>query len=233
MYVYGKNVSQEYLNGDKKIFKAILINNFNDFDVLNKLKKKNIKIEYKDKLRMDKIVSGLHQGIILEVEDYKYGNIESILNLESALVVMLDHIEDPHNLGAIIRTAEAAGVDAIIIPQDRAAEVNPTVIKTSVGTTEVMNIIRVTNLVNTIKLLKDNGYWIFGTDMNGEDYKKLNYKGKSVIICGNEGSGMSKLVRDNCDFIASIPMKGTTNSLNASCATAIVVFEALYNRNEL
>lgn len=143
---------------------------------------------------------------------------------------MLDHIEDPHNLGAIIRTAEAAGVDAVIIPSDRCADINSTVIKVSVGTALNVLIIKVTNLVNTIKILKQNGYWIFGTDMNGEDYTKLDYKGKSVIICGNEGKGLSKLVRDNCDFIASIPMKGKVNSLNASVATAIITFEAVKMR---
>ena len=143
---------------------------------------------------------------------------------------MLDHIEDPHNFGAIIRSCEAAGVDGIIIPQDRSVEVNATVIKTSVGTREKMKIIRVTNLVNTIKLLKNNGYWIFGTDMIGSDYTTLDYKGKTCIICGNEGSGMSKLVKDNCDFIASIPLRGEVNSLNASVATAIIVFEAIKQR---
>ena len=230
MLVYGKNVVLEYLEGNKKIEKAFIQNNFNDYDIINKIKRKNIKIQTLSKFDMDKKVSGLHQGIILNVEDYKYADIYDIISNDDSLLVMLDHIEDPHNFGAIIRSCEAAGVDGIIIPSDRSVEVNSTVIKTSVGTTEKMKIVRVTNLNNTIKLLKDKGYWIFGTDMDGTDYTKLDYKGKTCIICGNEGSGMSKLTKENCDFIASIPMKGEVNSLNASVATAIIVFEAIKQR---
>ena len=228
MYIYGKNVSVEALNDHKEISKALIQDNFKENDILNELHRRNIKIIKLSKFDMDKKVNGgLHQGIILEVPDYKYASIDSILDLDNPLIVILDHIEDPHNFGAIIRTCEAAGVDGIIIPEDRSVEVNGTVIKTSVGTADKMRIIRVTNIVNTLKLLKNNGFWIFGTDMDGEDYTKLDYKGKTAIICGNEGSGMSRLVHDNCDFIASIPMKGTVNSLNASVATGIIVFEAV------
>jgi len=230
MLVFGKNVALEYLNSDKKIYKAYIQNNFNDYDLINKVKHKNIKLQTLTKFDMDKKVSGLHQGIILDVENYKYADIYDIISDTDSLIVMLDHIEDPHNFGAIIRSCEAAGVDGIIIPTDRSVEVNSTVIKTSVGTTEKMKIARVTNLNSTIKLLKDKGYWIFGTDMDGTDYTKLDYKGKTCIICGNEGSGISKLVRENCDFIASIPMQGEVNSLNASVATAIIVFEAVKQR---
>ena len=230
MLVYGKNVALEYLESGKKIDKAFIQNNFNDYDIINKIKRMNIRVQTLNKFDMDKKVSGLHQGIILNVEDYKYADIYDIISGEDSLLVMLDHIEDPHNFGAIIRSCEAAGVDGIIIPSDRSVEVNATVIKTSVGTTEKMKIARVTNLNSTIKLLKDKGYWIFGTDMNGTDYTKLDYKGKTCIICGNEGSGMSKLTKENCDFIASIPMKGEVNSLNASVATAVIVFEAVKQR---
>ena len=230
MLVFGKNIALEYLNNNKKILKVYIQNNFNDNEILNKFKSKNIKIQRLNKFDMDKKANGLHQGVILEVEDYKYAQVEDIISDNDSLIVMLDHIEDPHNFGAIIRSCEAAGVDGIIIPSDRSVLVNSTVIKTSVGTTEKMKIAKVTNLNNTIKLLKEKGYWIFGTDMNGTDYKTLDYSGKTCIICGNEGSGMSKLVRDNCDFIASIPMRGKVNSLNASVATAIIVFEAIRKR---
>ena len=230
MLVFGKNVALEYLNSEKKIYKAFIQNNFNDYDLINKVKHKNIKVQTLTKFDMDKKVNGLHQGIILDVEDYKYADLYDIISEDDSLIVMLDHIEDPHNFGAIIRSCEAAGVDGIIIPTDRSVEVNSTVIKTSVGTTEKMKIARVTNLNSTIKILKDKGYWIFGTDMDGTNYTKLDYKGKTCIICGNEGSGMSKLVKENCDFIASIPMKGEVNSLNASVATAIIVFEAVKQR---
>ena len=230
MQVYGKNGALEYLEGNKIINKVYLSDNFNDYNILNLINKKHLSIKKVKKKDLDRFCSGLHQGIVMDVEDYKYKNIETILNKDNALVVILDHIEDPHNFGAIIRTCEAAGVDGIIIPSDRSALVNATVIKTSVGTTEKVNIIKVTNLVNTINELKKNGFWIFGTDMDGTDYSSLDYKGKTCIICGNEGSGMSQLVKKNCDFIASIPMKGEVNSLNASVATAIILFEAIKRR---
>ena len=230
MLVYGKNVSIEYLDGNKKIYKAYIQKNFSDQEIINKLNNKHIKLQYLDKFNMDKKVNGLHQGIILDVEDYEYATIDDIVNGEDNLIVMLDHVEDPHNFGAIIRSCEAAGVNGIIIPSDRSVEVNSTVIKTSVGTTEKVKIVKVINLANTIRYLKENGYWIFGTDMNGEDYKTLDYAGKTCIICGNEGKGMSKIIKDNCDFIASIPMNGEVNSLNASVATAIIIFEAVSKR---
>ena len=165
----------------------------------------------------------------MDIENYKYININEF-EFDNSLVVMLDHIEDPHNFGAIIRSCEAAGVDLIIIPDNRSVEVNSTVIKTSVGTVFNIKIAKVTNLVNTINMLKKKGFWIVGTDMEGTNYDEIDYKGNTCIICGNEGHGMSRLVHDNCDFIASIPMNGEVNSLNASVATAIIVFEAVKKR---
>ena len=233
MYIYGKNVVKSALNANTKINKIYLSKGFDDEEILNGLKKTDLKFNYRQNYEMDKIVDAMHQGVILDVEDYKYADLSVLDNLEDALIVMLDHIEDPHNFGAIIRTCEAAGVDAIIIPKDRACDVNSTVIKTSTGTINNMNIIRVTNLNQTIKYLKDTGYWIVGTDMEGTNYSKIDYKGKTCIITGNEGKGISELVEKNCDFIASIPMYGKVNSLNASVATAIVVFEAVKARHEL
>ena len=144
----------------------------------------------------------------------------------------MDHLEDPHNLGAIIRTCEAAGVDGIIIPKDRSVEVNATVIKVSTGAINNMSVARVTNLSRTIDELKKEGFWIVGTDMNGTSYDNIDYKGKIAIVIGNEGAGMSRIVRESCDFIASIPMIGLTNSLNASVATGIMVYEAVRQRKQ-
>lgn len=138
---------------------------------------------------------------------------------------MLDHIEDPHNLGAIIRTCEAGGVKGIIIPKDRSASVNETVIKTSVGTTENVSIVKVTNLNETIKKLKKEDYFIYGTSMNGNDLRQVNPADRKVLIIGNEGKGMSNLTMKNCDEIIKIPMKGEVNSLNASVALGIVLFK--------
>ena len=226
MLVFGRNVALEYLTENKKINKIFLLDSFNDRDIIGLINKKQVSVQRLSKIELNKKVSGVHQGIILEVPDYKYASLDDLLVNENPLIVILDHIEDPHNFGAIIRTCEATGVDGIIIPDDRCCDVNGTVVKTSVGTTEKVKIARVKNLANTIDRLKDKGFWIFGTDMDGEDFRKLDYKGKTAIICGNEGSGMSRLVHDKCDFIASIPMSGTVNSLNASVATAIVIFEA-------
>lgn len=230
MYVYGKNVSMDVIKEHKKINKAFISKKFSEQDIINYLMKKNVNIKYMDKNKMDEIVDGLHQGIILDIDDYKYADIDEIISIENPLVVILDHLEDPHNLGAIIRTCEAAGVDGIIIPKDRSVEVNGTVYKTSVGTVESVKIARVTNIVNTIEYLKKNGFWITGTDMEGTSYKKIDYKGSTAIVIGNEGKGISKLVRDNCDFIASIPMYGKTNSLNASVASGIIIYEAVTQR---
>ena len=168
---------------------------------------------------------GNHQGIIIDIDDYEYFSLDEIE--KENVIIMLDHLEDPHNFGAIIRTIEAAGFKSIIIPKDRSVEVNPTVMKVSAGTLEKVKIARVNNLVNTINELKKKGYWIIGTDMDGTDYKEIDYKGKVAIVIGNEGKGMSRLVKENCDFIASIPMKGQVNSLNASVAAALIIYEVI------
>ena len=175
--------------------------------------------------------SGVHQGILLFVPDYEYTDFNSFLKNNEEKVVLLDHIEDPHNLGAIIRTCEAAGIKSIIIPKDRQVQVNATVMKVSVGTLDNVNVIQVTNLSNTIDKLKDNGYWIVGTALeNSVDYRDIDYNGKIALIVGNEGSGISNLVMKKCDFIAKIPMYGTTNSLNASVAAGIMIYEMIRNR---
>lgn len=230
MYIYGKNVVRDTLKQNKKIKKIFIYNNFKEIDIIEDLKKLNIKFNFLEKYELDKIVNGNHQGIILEVEDFKYGSLNDIDKVENPLIVMLDHIEDPHNFGAIIRTCEAAGVDAIILPSYRACEVNSTVIKVSTGAINNINIIRVPNLNQTINTLKNDGFWFIGTDMEGTDYRKIDYRGKTCIIIGNEGKGMSDLTKKNCDFIANIPMYGKVNSLNASVATGIIIFEAMKGR---
>lgn len=226
MLVYGRNVAEEVIKRNIKINKIYIQDNM-DSDITSKLS--NYKKITMKKREMDNKFPYVHQGIVMDIMDYKYKELKDI-KFNNSLVVMLDHIEDPHNFGAIIRTCEAAGVEYIIIPDNRSVEVNSTVIKTSVGTVFNMNIIKVTNLVNTINYLKKNGFWVVGTDMAGTDYAEIDYKGNTCIIVGNEGKGMSRLVSDNCDFIASIPMLGEVNSLNASVATAIVVFEAVKSR---
>ncbi|MGE5455722.1 MAG: 23S rRNA (guanosine(2251)-2'-O)-methyltransferase RlmB [Ignavibacteriales bacterium] len=224
MYIYGKNVIKEYLKSNNKIYGVYAYKEFDDKEILDGLK--NNKIKFLEKYELDKMIKGNHQGIILEVEDFKYADIEDIIR-ENGTIVMLDHIEDPHNFGAIIRTCEAAGIDGIIIPKNRSVEVNETVIRTSVGASNYMKIALVTNLSSTIKYLKDKGYWFIGTDMDGTNYRELDYKGSVCLVIGSEGNGISRIVKESCDFIATIPMKGKVNSLNASVAAGIVIYEAI------
>ena len=228
MIVFGKNVFKEIINNNIKIKKITLSNNFNDKEILNYINENNIPVNYLDKILMDKKYKGNHQGIVIEIPDYKYFNIEDSYN--SNLVVILDHLEDPHNFGAIIRTCEASGVDYIIIPKNRSVEINSTVMKTSAGALNNMKIIEVSNLSNAMKKLKENGFWIYSTDMNGENYTDVKYDSKTAIVIGNEGSGISKIVRDNSDFIISIPMVGKVNSLNASVAAGVVIYEVVRQR---
>ena len=165
-----------------------------------------------------------------EVKTYELMDVINDIDKEYPTLVMLDHLEDPHNFGAIIRTCEALGVDAIIIPNDRSVSVNATVVKTSAGAILHIKIVRVANLTATINKLKGIGYWIVGTDMKGTDYTKIDYNIPVCLVIGNEGSGMSKIVRDNCDYIATIPMEGKVNSLNASVSLAIVLSRIVSSR---
>lgn len=231
MIVYGRNVAFEYLKNYKKDIRKIIIQDgFNDKKLLSALENTKFDVIYKDKRYMDDLSKGVHQGIILDVMDYQYTPLNDLLKSDAQFVVILDHLEDPHNFGAIIRTSEAALVDAIIIPQDREVQVNSTVMKTSAGALAKMNICRVANLVQTINKLKDDGFWIVGTAMDGTDYRQIDYSGKIALVVGNEGNGMSRLVRESCDFVASIPMRGEINSLNASVATGIMIYEVVRNR---
>lgn len=220
MYVYGRNVIKDY----KNLKKVYVQDSLKNSEIVKNI---NVPIKYLNKRELDKMVSGNHQGIVGEVEDYKYFELN---DLDNDVIVILDHLEDPHNLGAIIRTCEAAGFDNIIIPKNRSVSINGTVVKTSVGTIERVKIAQVTNLNNAIQTLKKKGYWIIGTDMIGTDYKELDYNGKVAIVIGNEGVGISRLVKENCDFIATIPMNGQVNSLNASVAAGVLLFEILRQR---
>ena len=230
MYICGRNVAKEYLLNNEIINNIYLQENFSDQEVLRLIEKKKYNVKIVKKYELDKMTKENHQGIILKVNDFKYSDLDSFTKKDDSLVVLLDHIEDPHNFGAIIRTCEAANVDGIIIPKNRSVDVNSTVIRTSVGATKYVPVAQVTNIKSTIDKLKKDGYWIVGTDMNGTNYSQIDYKGKTCIISGNEGSGMARIVRENCDFIAEIPMKGKINSLNASVAAGIIIYEAVKQR---
>ena len=228
MIVYGRNVAKEVLNNDKKIKEVFLQDTFDDKEIISLLEKKNIRVKRLNKKEIMRFDKFSHQGIILDIEDFNYTDYEDFFDVEDAKIVILDHLEDPHNLGAIIRTAEAAGINGIIIPKDRSVDINSTVMKTSAGALENMKVSKVTNIVSTIKDLKDHGFWVVGTAMEGNyDYKDIDYKGKIALVIGNEGNGMSKGVTDVCDYIAKIPMKGKINSLNASVAAGIMIYEMI------
>ena len=231
MIVIGKNVALELLKNNKKINKIYLYDNFNDNNLLNEITKRKIEVIYKSKQEMFKIDNGNHQGIILDIPDYKYFEIEDVTNSNGFLVI-LDHIEDPHNFGAIIRTCEAAGVDGIIIPEDRSVDINSTVMKTSSGALDNMKIIKVININTTIDKLKKKGYWIIGSSLDtNQIYDKQKYIYPLVLTIGNEGKGISKLTKEKCDMLVKIPMKGKINSLNASVSAGIIIYEILKNRS--
>ena len=225
----GKDINKIYVTkGDKKgsINKIIAVAN-----------DRKIVIIEKDKKQMDMIAqTENYQGVIAIVPPYNYVEVEDILNVakernEDAFILILDRIEDTHNLGAIIRTAETAGVHGIIIPKRRAASVNSTVSKVASGALEYMKIARVANIAETIKKLKETGIWICGTDINAKKYYfNQDLKGPIAIVIGNEENGMSDLVKKSCDFSVKIPMKGNITSLNASVSTGIILYEVLKQR---
>ena len=234
MLIYGKNVAKEKINSGDKINRILLSDRFHDTEIFNLIREHNLRYTIVENKVLDNKVDGLHQGIILEVDDVKTYDFDFIKDIktDNPIIVMLDHLEDPHNFGAIIRTAEALGVQAIIIPNDRSVPINATVVKTSAGAIYNMPIVRVSNLLATITKLKNMNYWIVGTDMKGENYSKIDYNMPVCLIIGNEGSGISKVIKDNCDFMASIPMTGKINSLNASVSCGILlakIFEGRIN----
>ena len=230
MLVYGRNVAKEILQKNKKVEKVILQDGFDDNFINSLIEKAKLPVAYKSKKEIDRLVDGVHQGIILTIPDYKYFDLETVMDEDK--VVILDHLEDPHNVGAIIRTCEAAGIKSIIIPKDRQVGINATVMKTSVGTLDSVKVVMISNLVNAINRLKEKGFWIVGTTLNEKsiDYRKIDYSGKIALVIGNEGAGISNIVEKNCDFLAKIPMYGTTNSLNASVAARIMIYEVIRNR---
>lgn len=215
MLVYGRNVLKEL---DKKKIRKIYISSN---ELVSYLKTNNLKYENVPKQRLDNMVKGNHQGVVIDVYDYEYYTMDDI---DSNFVVILDHLEDPHNFGSIIRTCECMGAKNIIIPKDRSVTVNDTVVKVSVGAIEHVKIIMVSNIVNAIKKLQKMNYFVYAADMDGEDYRNISYADKKVLIIGNEGNGISNIVRDNSDVVVSIPMKGSINSLNAGVSAGILLY---------
>ena len=239
--IEGRNAVLEYLESGKDINK-ILITKGEKHGSINKIiaiaKERKIIISELERSKLNQIAqTENNQGVIAIVPPYDYCEVEDILEVakkrqEEAFILILDGIEDPHNLGSIIRTAETAGVHGIIIPKRRACGVNSTVSKVSAGAVQHMKIARVNNINETIKFLKQNDIWICGTDGQAKTYYfQQDFKMPIAIVIGSEGYGMSRLVKENCDFLVKIPMKGKVTSLNASVSTGIIVYEAVKQRN--
>ncbi|MGD9678243.1 MAG: 23S rRNA (guanosine(2251)-2'-O)-methyltransferase RlmB [Vulcanibacillus sp.] len=205
--------------------------------LLNLAKENNIFVQFVPRKKIDQMVeSSNHQGLVASIAAYKYYKLHELLDKikkESVLpfIVMLDEIEDPHNLGSIIRTADVTGVNGIIVPERRSAGLTSTVAKTSAGALEYVPVTRVVNLAQTLELLKKEGYWIVGTDIDSNDYyTAVDYKMPICLVIGSEGKGISRLVKEKCDFIVKLPMSGHINSLNASVAAAIMMYEVYKQR---
>ena len=238
--VEGRNAVLEAFRSGKTIDRLFILDGCKDGPVqtiLREAKKhKDTVISFVKKERLDQLSeTGKHQGVIAYAASYEYAEVEDILKRakdknEDPFIIILDNIEDPHNLGAIIRTANLAGAHGVIIPKHRAVGLTATVAKASAGAINYTPVAKVTNIAQTIEELKNKGMWFVCADMGGETMYKLNLKGSIGLVIGNEGSGVSRLVKEKCDMIASIPMKGDIDSLNASVATGVLAFEIVRQR---
>ncbi len=240
-YIIGRNPVLEVLKSGKNIEK-LYIQKGELKGSINKIlgiaKDKNIMVQRVDKNKLDQISQGNHQGVVALVTPFLYSSVENILEnaekqKEAPFILILDGIEDPHNLGAIIRTAECGGAHGVIIPKRRSAGVTSTVYKSSAGAVEYIPVARVNNISDTIENLKDSGLWIYGADMEGENYYfSTELKGPIALVIGSEGCGLSRLVREKCDFLLKIPMLGEISSLNASNAASILIYEIVRQNHE-
>lgn len=239
MKVEGRNSIYELLKTDKEVEKILVQKDLKDDAskrLINIIRSHKIKLQPVDKYVIEKeSESKRHQGFIAYVSDYKYFDIDDIIgdcDGENSLVVVLNEILDPHNLGSIVRVLECAGAQGLIIGKDRSASVSDTVMRISAGALNHVKVAKVTNINNAIDTLKDNGFWVYGAEVGGENIYKSNLTGKICLVIGGEDSGVKRLTKEKCDGIVSIPMHGKVNSLNASVACGIAVFEVLRQRAE-
>ncbi|MEC9488436.1 MAG: 23S rRNA (guanosine(2251)-2'-O)-methyltransferase RlmB [Halanaerobium sp.] len=238
--VIGRNPVQEVLQGSRQVSQVFLARGTRGKPVdkiLDMARKKGVPVEYIPREELaEKADSGSHQGVLAYVEEFTYASLEEIIVRSkkkgtAPFLIILDQIQDPHNLGSIIRTAEALGADGIIIPAHRACGITPTVSKTSAGAVEHIPVAQVTNINHTISELKEKGIWIYGLEMTGENQlSATDLKGPLALVVGSEGSGLRRLVKENCDFLVQIPLRGQINSLNASVAAGIMIYEIFRQR---
>lgn len=242
-FVYGRHAAIEYLRTQSagqinKIFLQQGVQASFADEVYRLAKQKRLVVQNAPKSKLDQLVAGNHQGIVIAVASFSYADLDELLaEFDQAgkqpFLLMLDSIEDPHNLGGILRTADATGVDAVIIPKRHATGLTSVVAKTSTGAIDYVPVCRVNNLVQTAKMLKKQGYWLFGTDMQGQDYREWNANGKTVLVIGNEGKGVSHLLKQTVDATLTLPMIGHVQSLNASVSTGILLYQMFNSRHPL
>lgn len=237
--IEGRNAVIEAFRSGKTIDKLYILDGCQDGPIMTikrEAKKQNTMIKFVEKERLDQLSeTGRHQGVIAWAAAYEYAEVEDILNRakekgEAPFIFLLDNIEDPHNLGAIIRTANLAGAHGVIIPKNRAVGLTATVAKTSAGALNYTPVAKVTNLTKTMEELKKQGLWFVCADMDGAKMYDLDLKGPIGLVIGSEGEGVGRLIKENCDFVASIPMKGDIDSLNASVAAGVLAYEIVRQR---
>ena len=234
-YVYGKNVVSSLLRDKREILTLYLLEGRKDSEIVGLANANKVRIKYVSRSELDKKVQGNHQGYVAEVREYKTYSIEEIMSSVPAgklpLIVALDSLQDPHNLGAILRTVSCVDGDGVIIEKNRSVSLNGTVAKVSVGAIDTVKVAQVTNLAQTLRKMKDNGYWIIGTDVNqARDYRRIRYDMPVVLVIGAEGTGMRRLISETCDLKVKLPMEGEIGSLNASVACGILLYQIYSQR---
>jgi len=235
-YVYGKNVVIQMLKNKSDILQLYVLDGNKDDELGKLIKNSGVSVKMTSRKELDKVAgTSKHQGVVAKIKEYKTYSIEEILESipenKAPLLLMLDGLEDPHNLGAILRTSDCVGVDGVIIGKNRSISLTPTVAKISTGAIDTVKVTMVTNLTQTLKDLKKQGYWIFGADMeNASDYRQVDYNTPMVLVIGSEGFGISRLVKQECDYCISLPMVGKISSLNASVATAVLLYQVYSQR---
>lgn len=238
-WIYGKNTVRELLTGPRQVYEVMIQNQSKNDDIVKLCRKNNIKMRMTDKNGFIKLVGNVnHQGVMALIDGYDYTPLEDIVrNIpegKQPLLLMLDGMEDPHNLGAIIRTCDAIDVDGVIIGKKRSVGLNATVAKVSTGAIDHVPVAQVTNLSRTLDSLKKEGFWVVGCELdNSTDYRAVDYNMPLVLVIGSEGFGISRLVKEHCDMNVILPMVGHVNSLNASVATAVLLYQVYNSRHPL
>ncbi|MBQ1319500.1 MAG: 23S rRNA (guanosine(2251)-2'-O)-methyltransferase RlmB [Solobacterium sp.] len=231
--MYGRNVAKQLLTDPRKVHRVYLAGTDRELEAM--CRKHNIRVEHTDRRSLNKLAgTDRHQGVVVEIDPYQTVPVADLVNGrkgEYGFIILLDELEDPHNLGAILRTADAVGADGVIFKKTNAVGLTPTVAKVSAGAIDTVKCAAVTNLTRTVQDLKKQGYWIVGADMDGQDYRTVKYDFHTVLVIGNEGKGISRLLREECDYVVSLPMKGSIESLNASVSAGILMYSIMSARS--